>query len=502
MFQGLEQSSAQSSAATSAMDLLSVLQIVEDRLRGIGGFWIKAEVASISEKNGHWYLDLIQKTEGPAGMSAITARVRGIIWRSRAAILDIFAKETGSRVAAGMTIVFHATVEFKSAWGLSLSIDALDSDYTLGRREKERRATIKHLHDSGLDALQRNLILPFLPGRIAVVSSPTAAGWGDFSRHLLDNDFGYVFAAQLYTAVMQGDAAPASIIAAISCAVKNGSDIILILRGGGADSDLFCYDDRALCETICRCPIPVFCAVGHDRDHHICDDVAAASEKTPTALADRIVRWTAEVEADVINLQDSITRKIRERVAAQEGILNQSLFDIRKDMHLAVAMMATPVARSNQGIAGTMHTRCYGMTASVRRLHDGIAASARLRISEDTSAVKAAQGSSVASAMRRLRDMDGVVARIQGAVTFAARLIVRAEDAETEKKKALIEAADPRRILKQGYVLAVDRNGTILKGVNSCLPGGDFILRHIDGRWNCTVENAHADNTFTESRNN
>ena len=256
---------------------------VEDALPG--RVWVRAEVSSISGKrNGHCYLDLIQREDG-----AVVAKVRGTIWASRWNYIDeVFRGVTGSSLEAGMEVLVRAQVNFHPVIGLSLNIDEIDPEFTLGVKERQKRETIERLTREGLIDLQKELCLPLLPYSLAVISAPGAAGYGDFRHHLLDNEYGFVFDVTLHEATMQGETAPESIVSALSGILSGRPlpDAVLILRGGGSDFDLSSFDDYGLAAAIARCPVPVFTAIGHDKDYHVADMVANTFVKTPTALAD------------------------------------------------------------------------------------------------------------------------------------------------------------------------------------------------------------------------
>jgi exodeoxyribonuclease VII large subunit len=246
--------------------------------------WVRAEISSVSVKGGHCYLELCQS--GPQG---IVAKARAVIWRSKYYALESFFREaTGSTLRAGIGLLLHAAVNFSEVYGLSLVVDDLDPQFTLGEKELLRRQCIAKLEADGLMDAQRKLSFPELPYRLAVVSASGAAGYGDFCRHLHENDYGFVLYTELFDAVMQGVNAPSSIIAALDRVESAAEpfDAILILRGGGSALDLDCFDDYGLCHRIASCATPVLTAIGHDRDRHVADMVAYESLKTPTALAD------------------------------------------------------------------------------------------------------------------------------------------------------------------------------------------------------------------------
>ena len=250
--------------------------------------WVRAEIASVSVKsNGHCYIDLAQS--GPGGISA---RAKAVIWRTKYyALNQFFIAAAGSSIQAGMAVLARVQVTYSELYGLTLVIDDIDPQFTLGEQELERRRTIARLEEEGLIDRQKELAAAAIPYALAVVSARDAAGYGDFCRHLHGNEFGFVFRTDLFEATMQGPTAPESISDAIDRIESSGVryDAVLILRGGGSVLDLACFDDYGLCWRIAQCPIPVYTAIGHDRDRHAADLVAHASVKTPTALADEFI---------------------------------------------------------------------------------------------------------------------------------------------------------------------------------------------------------------------
>ncbi len=248
---------------------------------------VRAEVSSVSVKAGHCYLELSQTEKG-----RVVAKVRAVIWRDRYFLLSaMFREETGSDLQAGMTILAGVRITYHEVFGLTLVVEELDPGVTLGEQERIRRETIAKLEEEGLIDRQKSLSLPDLPYRLAVISTDTAAGWGDFRHHLMENEYGFRFQLDLFEAAMQGEGAPASISDALDAAVaaEEPYDAILILRGGGSNFDLACFDDYGLCFNIANCDIPVLTAIGHERDRHVADLVAWQDVKTPTALADLLL---------------------------------------------------------------------------------------------------------------------------------------------------------------------------------------------------------------------
>ena len=329
------------------LELLELQQIIKEGVEEAvpGSVRVRAEVASLQQRtNGHCYMELCQSD----GHSEL-AKVRAIIWRSQAAaLLGKFAKATGAPLQPGMAVIFEVSVNYSELYGVSLVVEDIDVSSTLGEAELRRRRTLERLEEEGLLELQKELAMPDVPYRLAVISAPDAAGYGDFRRHLLENEYGFAFDVTLFPATMQGESAPASIIAALVAAASDPAtsilaaaplrlsnagpelpspsaavpDAILILRGGGSSLDLACFDDYELCAAIARCPIPVCTAIGHDRDEHAADLVACVSVKTPTALADLFIDAVAAEDERISNFQSRLRLAFTYKLSALESAID------------------------------------------------------------------------------------------------------------------------------------------------------------------------------------
>ena len=282
-----------------------------------GKVWLRAEISALKARPaGHCYLELSQSSD-----SGLVAKAQAVIWSSRYRLLAPFFKSvTGSDLSEGMNVLVRVAVNFSQLYGLSLVIDDIDPDFTLGEKELQKRQTVERLEKEGLMDLQKELAVPDLPYRLAVISAPDAAGYRDFTRHLLENEYGFVFCPELFPAVMQGSEAPRSIADAIGMITGSGVryDLVLIMRGGGAKLDLACYDDYELAAAVARCPVPVFTAVGHDQDFHVCDMVANRYLKTPTALADELIGCYADEDARLLSFGSRLKLAFLNKVNVME----------------------------------------------------------------------------------------------------------------------------------------------------------------------------------------
>ena len=305
--------------------------------------WIKAEVSAVKARSGgHCYLELSQSDE-----KGLIAKASAIIWSSRYRfIAPYFESVTGSPLAEGMTILVETQVNYSELYGLSLIINDIDPEYSVGVKELERQRTIERLQKAGLMGLQKELQLPLLPYRLAVISAEDAAGYRDFMRHLEENPYGFSLDVSLYPSLMQGADCPASIIAALDAVMEDASgyDAVLILRGGGAKLDLACYDDYELAAVIAQYPIPVLTAIGHDQDHHVCDMVAHEHVKTPTALADFILGIYEGEDERLSSLQTRMRLAFSNKIYAAESSLSALLARVRGGFALKIAAMESALS--------------------------------------------------------------------------------------------------------------------------------------------------------------
>lgn len=277
--------------------------------------WVKAEISAVSVKtNGHCYLELSQSDS-----KGLLARTRAVIWRSSyTTISKYFKSVTGSPLKEGINVLVRVSVSFHEVYGMSLVIDDINPEFTIGEREQQKKLTLERLEKEGLIGLQKELALPVLPYYLAVITAETAAGYGDFRRHLLENDYGFAYQLDLYEATMQGASAPSSMMDALEAIASSGIpyDAVLILRGGGSELDLACFDDYDLAAAIARHHVPVFTAIGHDRDFHVADVVANTFVKTPTALADLFLDSTAAEDERIASYESRLRLAFVSRISA------------------------------------------------------------------------------------------------------------------------------------------------------------------------------------------
>ena len=267
-----------------------IQEVVENDL--LERYWVCAEIASLSAR-GHCYMELVEKAED----NMLAAKVRATCWSNVYSLLSAyFIQETGQVLRVGMQVLVEVSVTFHPVYGLSLNVWNIDPTYTQGDLAKQRQATIRRLTEDGVMELQQSLELPTLIRKVAVISAADAAGYGDFCDQLQNNRFGVKFEVELFAAVMQGDHAPKSIIKALNEIVSEEEkwDLVVIIRGGGATTDLGCFDDYELASHCAQFPLPILSGIGHTRDMSIVDMVAHTSVKTPTAAAEWLIERVAK----------------------------------------------------------------------------------------------------------------------------------------------------------------------------------------------------------------
>ena len=277
-------------------------------------YWVRAEIASMSVR-GHCYMELVEKSEN----GILAAKMRATCWNNVYALLSAyFTQETGQSLHVGLQVLLEVSVEYHAVYGLSLNVWNIDPTYTLGDLAKQRQATIRQLTEDGVMELQRALVVPTLPRRVAVISSADAAGYGDFCDQLKHNRYGFEFFVQLYPAVVQGDKAPKSIVDALSAIAEQEEewDVVVIIRGGGASTDLSCFDDYILASHCAQFPLPIVAGIGHTRDVSVVDMVVHTSVKTPTAAAEWLVQHVALQVERLAELDIRIHR-------ATQGVVNR-----------------------------------------------------------------------------------------------------------------------------------------------------------------------------------
>ncbi len=285
-------------------------------------YWVEAELAECRERGGHCYLELIEKE---VTTNTPVAKASAKCWRQTWQMIQpYFERTTGQALRTGMKVLLKVYAQFHEAYGFSWIVTDIDPTYTLGDMARKRQEIIRQLKEEGVFDLQRELCIPLFAKRIAVISAAEAAGYGDFCRQLEDNEYGFKFEVTLFPAVMQGEQVESSVVAALNKIYPSISDfdVVVIIRGGGATSDLSGFDTLALAENVAQFPIPIITGIGHDRDESILDMVANTRVKTPTAAAALLIDNLRQVLERINEAQQRITMAINQRLANQKTRLS------------------------------------------------------------------------------------------------------------------------------------------------------------------------------------
>ena len=288
-------------------------------------YWVEAELSECRESRGHCYMELVQYDEDRAATPL--ARASAKCWASKWMLIRPgFERTTGQRLHAGMKVLLKVYAQFHEAFGFSWIVTDIDPTYTLGDMARKRQEIIRQLKAEGVFDLQKELRLPLFCQRIAVISSETAAGYGDFCNQLADNPYGFRFETRLFPATMQGEGVEQSIIAALeriyTATQEDGFDAVVIIRGGGATSDMSGFDTLALAENVANFPLPIITGIGHDRDESILDMVSHTRVKTPTAAAAFLIDHLKTVLDAINDAQDRLAGYTQQKLSVLKAQLS------------------------------------------------------------------------------------------------------------------------------------------------------------------------------------
>ncbi len=282
-------------------------------------YWVTGELSEVREaSNGHCYIELVQRDEVT---QELVAKARGTIWsRIYSLLRPYFLEQTGEPFAAGLKVLLQVSVGFHELYGYTLDVCDIEPAYTVGDMARQRMLVIKRLTDEGVIDLNKELPFPLLPQRVAVISSATAAGYGDFCDQLASNRYGFVFYPHLFQSPMQGSGVEQGVISALDriAADIDMWDVVVIIRGGGATSELSCFDTYDLANNCAQFPLPIITGIGHQRDESVLDMVAHTRAKTPTAAAELLIHAMLEQETYMTNMMHGVVQGVQLRIDAEQ----------------------------------------------------------------------------------------------------------------------------------------------------------------------------------------
>lgn len=303
------------------------------RLNFATSVWIRAEVSELREnQNGHCYLEFIEKD---INSDAIIAKTKAIIWSSTFRMIKpYFENSTGQSLRPGLTLLVAVQVEFNGVYGFSLIVNDIDPAFTIGELAARRIKIIRQLEEDGIANMNKELEMPKITQRIAIISSVTAAGYGDFKDQLFNSSNNFTFYTKLFKAVMQGDQAEKSIISALDKIYNHVEkfDVVVIIRGGGATTDLACFDSYLLALNCAQYPLPIIAGIGHQRDNTIVDMVAHISLKTPTAVAEFLIQRMQESENEVLDVFYDIINIVKNKINTENQFLTTISWKMKQSL--------------------------------------------------------------------------------------------------------------------------------------------------------------------------
>jgi len=337
--------------------------------------WVVAEISEIRcNSKGHCYLELVEREE-----EETIAQIRANIWAyTFRNLASKFEKATGETLKQGMKVLLQVNVTFHEVYGLSLNVKDIDPMYSLGEMARKKREVIARLTKEGLINLNKQISLPLVPQRIAVISSVTAAGYGDFMNHIDDNPYGYKIFHTLYQSSMQGQEAESSIISALRKikGYKYLYDAVVIVRGGGSQIDLSCFDTHGLAVEVAKFPLPVITGIGHERDDTIVDIVAHTKLKTPTAVAEFLLSGMSSFEEKLLNAQRTLIHLIKESMKEEnhrlQYLVQHFRHIVRNRFSGEIQGIETVLHKLIRGIAQSMNSHNNRLKLDISRIVGGL----------------------------------------------------------------------------------------------------------------------------------
>jgi len=421
--------------------------------------WVIAEISEMRmNSSGHCYLELIEKAEDA---EQTLAKIKATIWSFTYRMLaPYFETTTGYRLAAGLKVLIRVQPEFHEVYGISLTIKDIDPTYTLGDLARIKREIIRKLQNEGVIDMNRMLSFPQVPQRIAVISSETAAGYGDFIDTLHQNSYGYYLNTELFQAIVQGERAAESIISALDRIYdrEEDFDVVVLIRGGGAQSDLECFNNYDLVYHITQFPLPVVSGIGHERDETICDIVAHTSVKTPTAVATFLI--------DAVHEFDNLLDRYIEHLSETAGkIIDEEKDKIFQLSQSTVFLVHEKLSNASNHLVTTSKRLSLLNQQFTSRKHDGLA-NYRYRLGLDCN-------SHIKSAFAQLDNT-----RLRFHRSMLAGLKDKHEELTSIEKT--LEYIRPEKVLKRGYSISSSK-GKLIKIASDLKEGDELTTLFYDG---------------------
>ncbi len=428
-------------------------------------YWVVAEISEIREvRNGHCYLELIEKDEKT---EQIIAKSRANIWAYTYRMLKpYFYNATGQELVSGLKVMLRVSIDFQEVYGFSFNVRDIDPTYTLGDMAQKKQAILNKLSEEGVIDMNKELDVPLVPQKIAVVSSPTAAGYEDFYNQLDNNPSGYKFYIKLFPAIMQGDKTEESVTAAFDriYAYEDVFDVVVIIRGGGSTSDLMCFDNYWIAYNIAQFPLPVFSGIGHERDETVVDFVAHTRLKTPTAVAEHLLELVSDFDNRLGLLKDAVVSNTRDIMSD-----SKASFDLAYSRFKPVVNNALIIERNK------MERLIRSLGNSSERFIDNKKNNLHLTIQNFKSLT-----------LRNIHYQSNDLEQIPKRLSVRLKSYINQQHAHLNLCDKTNELLNPENILKKGYSITY-LNGEALKDVKNINEGDVVTTKLSNGDFESVV---------------
>jgi exodeoxyribonuclease VII large subunit len=431
---------------------------LNQRIKGIlknttePAYWIFAEISELKiNVSGHCYIELVEKDEKT---EYLKAKSRATIWSSTFRMIrPYFETSAGIPLSPGIKVLVRVTVDFHELYGLSLNIIDIEPSYTVGELARKKQDIINRLTEEGVIDMNRELDFPELPKRIAVISSETAAGFGDFTDQLLNNDYAFRFYVKLFPAYMQGEDAENSIIQALENIHRYESffDIVVIIRGGGSQADLSCFNNYRLALHVAQFPLPVLTGIGHEQDETVVDLVAHEQLKTPTAVAEYLVSCFLNQYEQLNEMTGRLVQLANERVETENDKISRLGYQFSMTIRELVA---------------GQHAKLQHKMLSLRYISHETIADGHLKMLHSIKDIRNSARGRFFKARQRLATVTNLFIRISNTSTAQMRHHLNI----LENRNQYLS---PLEILKRGYSIT-RQNGKLIKD-GTLLRKGDFV---------------------------
>lgn len=428
--------------------------------------WVIAEISELNvNRNGHCYLELIEKD---VITDNIISKSRATIWAFTYRMLNpYFENATGHKLSSGIKILVQASVEFHELYGLSLNITDIDPNYTLGDLAQKKAEILKRLEEEGVLQMNKEITFPSVPQKIAIISSDSAAGYQDFINQLTNNSFEYKFYTKLFPSVMQGLQAEDSIISSLEKIYEYESffDLVVIIRGGGSQSDLSCFNNYLLSANIAQFPLPVITGIGHDKDESIVDLVAHKKLKTPTAVAEFLIEKVSEFENNLIFLKESILDIVTYNIQNQKTKL--TLFHT-----IIVPIIKNSIGKLN-----------YQLDLLIEKLKNEISQ----LIKQESMFLVSLSNSVEKKSTKTIFETSQKIQHFKNKIKSSSLLQIQMQNLFIKNAENKLTLLDPKNIFKRGYSITY-LNGKAMKNIKDINENDEIITKLLYGVVRSKVE--------------